>query len=188
MSVEILERRFTYTDYKELDVDDDFHYELLEGEFVKKQSASIAHQRTLRKLVDIVNAHVTQKKLGEVFFAPIDVFLDDESVLVPDLVFVSSAKASLVTGDGIMGVPDLMVEIISPSSIRRDRFQKFRLYKQFAVTEYWLIDPANQSIEIHHYDATEKDYDLFSFGVSKGEVRSKVLPELTITIEQIFGE
>jgi Uma2 family endonuclease len=188
MAVEILERRFTYTDYKELDVDDNLLYELLEGELVKKSAPSPQHQRVLRNTYDIVGPYVKAKKLGEVFFAPIDVFLDDESVPVPDLVFVSSAKASLVTADGIMGAPDLVVEIISPSSIRRDRFQKFRLYKQFAVTEYWLIDPANQSIEIHHYNVTEKDYDLFSFGVSKGEVRSKVLPELVIAVEQIFGE
>lgn len=142
----------------------------------------------MRTVNDIVWSHVKTQKLGEVFFAPIDVFLDDESVPVPDLVFVSNANKHLITNDGIMGAPDLVVEIISPSSIKRDRVQKLKLYKRFSIGEYWLIDPANESIEIYHYDAKEKDYDLFSFGVGSGAVNSKTLPDLVVAVEQIFGE
>ena len=183
---EVLEKRYTYADYRDLDVDDNFLYELLDGELVKKSAPSPNHQRVLRNVNDLMWSYVKKHKLGEIFFSPIDVFLDDENVPQPDLVFVAEAQKTRITNDGIMGAPNLVVEVISPSSINRDRFDKLKLYKRYAVAEYWIIDPANQSVEVYAYVAAEKDYDLHAFAVLTGEVTSKQIAGLTLNVTAIF--
>jgi Uma2 family endonuclease len=184
---EILEKRFTYEDYKALDVDDTYLYELINGELVKKAAPSPAHQRILKKLFLAMNKHVETAKSGELLFAPIDVFLDETNVPQPDLVFVSTAKNSLITDDGIMGIPDLVVEIISPSSFRRDRFDKFRLYKTYGIPEFWLIDPANRSVEVYTFSQAHHDYDLRDAFAETGLITSVALPEFKIEIAELFG-
>jgi len=176
----------------EFDDNDPFQYELLDGELVKKNAPTPWHQRLSRLLLRQIDTHVTEKQLGEVFYSPIDVFLNDYNAPQPDLVFVSEAKKNLVTNDGIMGVPDLVVEIISPSSIRRDRFDKRGIYERFAIPEYWIADPQNQEIEVYtlnstgHYEAlcVASAQDL-----SRGEgflLISKALPELQIDVRTLF--
>ncbi|MBC7893593.1 MAG: Uma2 family endonuclease [Sphingobacteriaceae bacterium] len=184
-ATELLEKLVTYAEYKVMDVDDTYFYELLDGELVQKSAPSPNHQRVLRELFLLVHAHVQEKKAGEVFFAPVDVFLNEYNAPQPDLVFVSKARESLITNDGIMGAPDLVVEIISSSSLRRGRFDKMRIFKRFALPEVWLIDPANRSVEV--YTLVETEYDLFAFAAETGEVTSKALPELKVNVMGLFG-
>jgi len=112
--------RLTYEDYCDLP-DDGLRYEILDGELEIRPSPNIDHQRVSRDLVRILQAHVEARGLGEVFDAPCDVLLAATTIVVPDLVFVSGARAALVTKRAIEGAPDLLVEILSPSSTRRDR-------------------------------------------------------------------
>lgn len=184
MDTLVLTQKYTYADYRELDVDDNLLYELLNGDLVKKSAPSPQHQRTVRKLTRQMENFIEGKSLGEVFFAPIDVFLDDYNVPQPDLIFISEAKKGIITQDGIMGVPDLVVEVISPSSWRRDRFEKMKLYKKYEVPEFWLIDPQNKSIEVFTY--ADNDFDVFSLGVETDEVQSKILEGFTIKVKTIF--
>lgn len=138
----------------------------------------------LSELNDTIKGHVRANDLGTVLFAPVDVFLNEYNAPQPDLVFVAKVREALITDDGIMGAPDLVAEIISPSSVRRDRYDKMRIFKRFALPEVWLIDPANRSVEVHVLTGTE--YDLFSFAVEAGEVRSKALPELKVDVAALF--
>jgi Uma2 family endonuclease len=78
--------------------------------------------------------------------APVDVVLDAHTIAVPDLVFVSSERSSIVRDHAIVGAPDLLVEILSPSTARRDRTVKLRLYARFAVAHYWIVDPAKREL------------------------------------------
>jgi len=181
---DILEKKFTYQDYKNLDVEDNFWYELLNGELVKKSSPSPLHQRVSRNLLVALNTFIVGKKLGEVFYSPIDVFLDDYNVPQPDLVFVSDARKEIISDDGILGIPDMVIEIISPSSFKRDRVDKMKLYKKHQIPEFWLIDPNNTSVEIYTFQ--ENDYDVFSLAVQSGTVQSKVLPEFTLEVSTLF--
>ena len=187
-------QRLTYREFREMEFGDNdtFQYELLDGEIVKKNAPTPWHQRLSRMLLLQLDNHVTEKKLGEVFYAPIDVFLNDYNAPQPDLVFVSEAKKGLITNDGIMGVPDLVIEIISPSSVKRDRFQKRTVYERFAVAEYWIADPQNQEIEVYTL-SVEGRYDLFCIAtvqdLARGEgfmLTSNVLPELKIDVRQLF--
>ena len=187
-------QQLTYREFREMEFDDNdtFQYELLDGELMKKNAPTPWHQRLSRMLLRQIDNHVTEKKLGEVFYSPIDVFLNDYNAPQPDLVFVSEAKKNLVTNDGIMGTPDLVVEIISPSSVKRDRFQKRSIYERFAVPEYWIADPQNQEIEVYTLSEGSR-YELFCIAtvqdLARGEgfiLTSSVLPELKIDVRQLF--
>ncbi len=184
MDTLVLEQKYTYADYRELDVDDNLLYELLNGDLVKKSAPSPQHQTVVVNLLFAIKSFINEKNKGRVFVAPIDVFLDDYNVPQPDLIFISEAKKGIITQDGIMGVPDLVVEVISPSSWRRDRFEKMKLYKKYEIPEFWLIDPQNQSIEVFTY--TDNDFDVFSLGVETDEIQSKVLEGFSIKVKTIF--
>jgi Uma2 family endonuclease len=187
-------QKMTYREFREMVFDDDdrFHYELLDGAIIRKSSPSPRHQRLSRLLLREIDNHVTEKKLGEVFYAPIDVFLDEYNAPQPDLVFVSTANQHLVTNDGIMGPPDLVIEIIWPSSIRIDRYQKRDVYERFSIPEYWIADPQNQLIEVYALGEGGR-YEPFSVAsaldVDEGTafpIHSKVLPDLQLDIRQLF--
>ena len=111
-------------------------------------SPNRAHQRIDAKLGWRLAQFVEERDLGEVFSAPFDVVLSDTNVVQPDLLFVSKEQAYIVTEDNIRGAPDLVVEIISPSTIERDRSLKRALYARYGVREYWLVDPDIRTVTV----------------------------------------
>ena len=86
--------------------------------------------------------------MGEVFGAPFDVVLSEFDVVEPDLLFISNARANVLTNKNVQGAPDLVVEVLSESTARVDRSIKLKLYRKFGVQEYWIIDPHGPSAEI----------------------------------------
>jgi Uma2 family endonuclease len=123
--------------------------------------------------------------LGKIFFAPYDIYLDEENFIQPDIIFVSAAKAHIIQKGCIEGIPDLVVEILSPGTYKIDRGDKFKLYQRLGVPEFWIVDPRSKTIEIHALN--EGFYDLISLGEEGGEVESKVLSGLKITVNEVFG-
>lgn len=140
------DRRLTYADYVALP-DDGHRYQLLDGELVMTPSPTAWHQAALRelefKLLGFIRAH----HLGEIFFAPLDVRLDDHNVVQPDLLFISKERAGILQGGRIIGAPDLCVEILSPGTERLDRLRKLELYARFQVPHYWIVDLEARAIE-----------------------------------------
>ncbi|HMO41545.1 MAG TPA: Uma2 family endonuclease [Saprospiraceae bacterium] len=181
-------QKVTYRAFREMDFPDTdtFLYELLNGVIVRKSAPHIIHQRILRKLVRRFEDFVLEAGAGEVFFAPVDVVLSNENAPQPDLVFVSQANAAIIDEEeGIInGVPDLVVEIISPSSVKRDRIEKMAMYEQFKIKEYWLVDPNNQSIEI--YTLKDDKYALHAFADATEKVQSVVLAGLEVDAAVVF--
>ena len=169
-------------DEKELS---EFIFELLDGEVVARNFPSASHQRILAELTWLMTNHVKANKLGEILFAPFGMVLDDFDDVQPDLMFVTSARQEIIQEDGIFGVPDLVVEIISPSSIKTDRGKKFKLYERMNLPEYWIIDINNKSIEV--YQRQESGYELVSFSTGQGEVESFVLAGLRIAVDGLFS-
>jgi Uma2 family endonuclease len=112
-------------------------------------SPGTSHQATLRNLIVILHHHAVTTGLGEVLPAPIDCILDVVTVVQPDIVFVDTARRSLVSERGIEGPPTLAVEILSPSSVGIDRRTKLRLYARYEVPHYWIVDPVAQTIEAY---------------------------------------
>lgn len=170
----------------EFDDNDPYIYELINGILMKKSAPQPRHQRISGNINDLMRQFVKKNALGEVFYAPIDVFLDDENVPQPDLVFVSNARASIVEDrEGILGVPDLIVEIISPSSMRLDRVVKKELYEAFAVPEYWLIDPKNDAIEVFSFQNGRYKSVAFANDLSE-KIASTVLAGFEVALSDIF--
>jgi Uma2 family endonuclease len=175
-------KRWTYQEYVELD--DDKRYEIIEGELLMSPAPNFQHQIISRDLGTILWGYVQQKDLGEVVFAPLDVILDEENVVEPDIVFIAKENLAIVHAKGIIGSPDVLIEILSPSSLYRDKYQKKELYERFKVKEYWIVDPANSTIEV--FVLQETGYTLFSFAAEKGKIQSKVIEGFEVEIAEIM--
>ena len=131
--------KLTYEDYASLP--DDERYELIDGELIPMPSPKWLHQLLQAKIFGPLFNFVYGGSWGDIVVAPMDVLLTPFDVVQPDLIFVSSARAHIITEDNIRGAPDLLIEILSPSTERRDRIVKRDLYARHGVGEYWLIDP-----------------------------------------------
>ena len=180
--------KLTVAEFHQMEFDDNDtdQYELLDGELVKKKAPAPRHQRLVRKLLMNLQLYVEQTKAGEMFVAPVDVFLDEFTAPQPDLVFVAQHQLDLITNDGIMGAPSLVVEIISPTSVYRDRVTKKALYERFGIQEYWLVDPADAYIEI--YALTSGQYTLLSAAsAAEGTLQSTLLPDLKLDMALLFA-
>ncbi len=139
--------KFTYEDYQH--TPEDKRYELLDGELIVVPAPNLEHQRIDARLGVLLYTFVEQRGLGEVFFASCDVVLSNTDVVQPDLLFVSNERAHLLLGgDNVLGAPDLVVEILSPSTAGRDRTLKRALYAKHGVKEYWLVDPDARTVTV----------------------------------------
>lgn len=131
--------KFTYEHYCQLPEGD--RYELIEGELLLTPSPTVRHQRVAATMQEALRTFVKANDLGSVFYAPLDVVLSDENVVQPDILFISKERDNIIKEENIQGPPDLVVEIISPSTAERDRSLKKALYGKFGVREYWIVDP-----------------------------------------------
>lgn len=176
--------KLTYSDYAA--IEDDIRYELINGELIMSPAPSIFHQRTNFKLAFILEKFIEDNSLGWLLEAPTDVILDEHNTVQPDILFISKDEFSKIQENAIYGAPDLIVEIISPSSMFADRYTKKELYERAGVKEYWLVDIANKSIEV--FENTDDKFNLFSYASEKGKVQSKFLAGFEVDIEKIIQE
>lgn len=174
----------TYEDYCALP-NDGRRYEILEGELFVTPSPSRAHQRVSANLFVILRAHVDERNLGELFYAPFDVILEKTSVVVPDLLFVSRARRGIVTDRGVEGAPDLIVEILSPGTARRDRLDKAQLFARHGVGHYWLVDPDARVLEAFELD--EGRYLRVAHLAENETFAPSLFPGLTISLSSLWG-
>lgn len=188
METVISNTKVSVTDFSKMqfDDDDDNYYEIIDGEMIRKSAPTPMHQEVSKNLLFILETYNRQYKRGNIFYAPVDVFLDEYNKPQPDLVFVSTEKKAIITNDCIMGVPDLVVEIISPTSVIRDRIEKKNLYERMSVQEFWLVDPQYEEIEI--YTLKNGHYELLSAATTReGELTSALFEGLTINLADIFS-
>jgi len=131
--------KFTYKDYKNLPESETKRYELIEGELITVPSPNFKHQSISGNLEFILRKFIQKKNLGTIIYAPFDVHLGD-NVIQPDILFVSRERSYIITEEKIKGAPDLVIEILSPATIQRDRTCKRTLYAQYGVQKYWIVD------------------------------------------------
>jgi Uma2 family endonuclease len=139
--------KLTFGQFRELPSDGK-RYELLYGKVHLIPTPSTRHQLTLMNLLQGLGPYVHQNHLGEVCTAPPDVRLGEETVLQPDLIFVSNARAEIIQENWIAGSPDLAVEVLSPSTAGHDRATKLPIYAEARVPEVWFIDPRAKTVEV----------------------------------------
>ncbi len=165
--------KFTYEDYQH--TPEDQRFELLDGELTMVPAPNLRHQRIGTRLGALLHAFVQERDLGEVFHAPCDVVLSNTDVVQPDLLFVSEERAHLLLGgDNVLGAPDLVVEILSPSTAGRDRTLKRALYAKHGVKEYWLVDPDARTVTVLRLGAGD-----FEVAAIYGEGQTMASPTLS---------
>ena len=138
--------KFTYEDY--VNTPEDKRYELLDGDLIMTPAPGELHQRVSILLGWRLVQFVTGHGLGRVYQAPFDVVLSNTDVVQPDLLFVSAKRAHVITPANVRGAPDLVVEILSPSTAERDRTLKRTLYARHGVSEYWIVDTEAGNITV----------------------------------------
>jgi Uma2 family endonuclease len=174
--------KFTYVDY--VNAPEDKRYELLDGDLVMTPAPGERHQSVSALLTSRLFQFVTENRLGRVYAAPFDVVLSNTDVVQPDLLFVSNERADVVTAANVQGAPDLVVEILSPSSVERDRTLKRRLYARHGVSEYWIVDTDARTATVLLLQDGE-----FEAAATYGEgetLISPMLPGLALNVVELF--
>src|SRR5690625_3267026 len=177
----IKEQPVTYDDYAQLP-DDGKRYELADGVLeLMTPAPTPKHQAVSSQILSILMGSCQSEYM--IFASPIDLILSDTEVRQPDLVMVQRSKIDIITRRGIEGIPDLVAEILSPHSIKRDKQSKLRTYAKYQIPEYWIVDPAHESLE--QYALSDSRYELLNV-FERGEiVQSDRLPCVSFTMGQI---
>jgi Uma2 family endonuclease len=195
------DHKFTYKEY--CSWPDDERWELIDGvAYDMSPAPSSKHQRISRILSTKIDNFLLDKKC-ELFIAPFDVLLpifpiEDENkintVVQPDIsVICDSTK---IVERGCLGAPDLIIEILSPSTSKKDLNEKFQLYENFGIKEYWVVDPGNKFIQVFHLQSEGKNSEKYDEGTlvppanwreDKNTVtESVVLKGLTVDVKELF--
>ncbi len=173
--------RLNYQDY--LLLPEDKRYEIIDGELFVVPAPNVRHQTLLVRLSAIL-LHAEARGLGKVLPAPCDVVLSDENVVQPDILFVTKERLGIVGEANIGGAPDLVVEILSPSSRRKDLEAKRKLYAGFGVREYWIVDPEAETVEALVWG--EQGYTSAGIYGRSDHLSSPLLPELNLGLVDLF--
>ena len=178
--------KLTYDDFL-LFPDDGKRHELIDGEHYVTPSPNLPHQRIIGRLYLMIATHLEAHPDGEVFLSPLDVVFTQFDVVEPDLLFVTEAKRSeILTKQNVRGVPDLVVEVGSPSTRKRDETLKRRLYQSQGVSEYWVVDPELETVRVYTRagDGYERPVELRR---EAGDVlATPLLPGLEMPLARIF--
>ncbi len=157
--------------------------ELIDGELFMSPAPKTRHQKTVGELFFALQSYVRSTASGEVFVAPFDVHLPTGDIVEPDIVFVAKPNLGIIQ-DWIRGAPDLLVEVLSPTSIERDRIIKHRLYAQNGVREYWIVDPEARAIEVFSLAGTL--YEPNGYVQADEVMESPLLPDLKFRVADLF--
>ncbi len=175
-------RLYTYEDY--LKIDDDNQYELIGGELILVPSPKAIHQIISIGLATTLWDYVQKNKLGRVMAAPMDVLLSETEKPQPDIFFISKERLNIIAENNIQGAPDLVVEILSPSTGKFDRVEKSKMYYKHGVKEYWIVDPDHKTVEV--FIPGEKNWNLFQSYDDDDILTSPLLQGLEIKLKDIL--
>ncbi len=143
-----------------------------------------SHQRVVLNIAIFLREHVRHHGLGKVYVAPFDVVLDEHDVLEPDILFVSQANAGIITTQNIKGAPDLLIEVLSPTSIERDTRDKRNIYARCGVKHYWMVDPAARTVT--ELTLVEKAYAVVKVTGGQEAFRPALFPGLDVPAAELW--
>jgi Uma2 family endonuclease len=159
-------------------------YQIIGGEIIMAPSATPFHQEILRSLIERLGAFVRSKRLGKLFVSPLDIRFNDSEVYQPDLAFFLQTKIQNIRKDRIDALPDLVVEVLSPSNAYYDLSHKKEVYATYGVAECWIIDPIEESIEIL---VNENGlYRTEALLRKPALLESGMFPEFSMKVEDVF--
>ena len=177
--------KLTYEDYVLLPEDGKRH-EIIDGVHFVTAAPFLRHQRIVVRLTIRLGGFLQEHRLGELLVAPTDVILSTHDIVQPDLLFVSNARAPILTEKNVQGAPDLVIEVISKGSRRLDEVLKRRAYERFGALEYWIFDPLRADTQVWE-QAAEGLRRRALLSAAAGEVlTTPLLPGLEIPLAEIF--
>jgi Uma2 family endonuclease len=179
-------KQYSVVDY--LSWEDDIRRELIDGAVKLMAGVNRFHSRVTSRLVKIYETIFETNDADYFLFqAPFDVFLSDDNIVQPDFGIV--CDLSKVADNGINGTPDFLVEILSPTSLKRDVHEKFVLYERFGVREYWIINPRERYINVFTLQSDGKYDDGTHYDINQdAEIQLSIIEGLTIKLSDIFKE
>jgi len=181
-------RPWTYADLVALP-EDQLRHELIDGEHVVTPSPGTVHQSILLNLVRLLLPYLDRVGLGRMLVAPFDVKLSMFTVFVPDLVYFTAERFGRVVNEKhATAAPDLVVEILSPGTRRRDKGRKRAVYDREGVREYWIVDPEARSSTILRRPRVDAGLtDVSTLTVAAGDIlESPLFPGLRIPLRDVF--
>ena len=175
--------RQTYKDY--CATPDDERYELINGRLMMGPAPNTKHQEILGRLHLELGGFNREHGLGKVYVAPYDVYLSDTNVVQPDLLFISRAREDIVTEQNVRGAPDLVIEVLSPSTAEKDLGEKHELYERHGVLEYWIVDPVAETVAVHRQRGGRLE---LAETLGRGEtLRTALLDGLEPKLDDVFA-
>jgi Uma2 family endonuclease len=178
---------WTYEDYRQLP-DDGQRYEVIRGHLYVSPAPTILHQRTVNRLSLVLNHFVLTHDLGEVLTAPVDILLPQgiSNPVQPDLVFFRAGNQPPADASNFRGVPDLVVEVLSPTTRRLDTHVKLPACRDAGVPEVWHADPQARTLVLYGLSEDRKSYIELARGGEGDIVASRLLPGLEVEVPRIF--
>ncbi len=179
-------KEWTYEEFMSLPEGGPFRYEIINGELCMTPSPNTRHQEISKNLLFEIESFLRKNPLGKVFCAPYDVVFSREllQVVEPDLLFVSTDHSSIITEKNVQGVPDLIIEILSPSTSTSDRRLKHSLYERFGVFEYWIVDPEAETVQV--FRLVDGRYPAPLESGKSDRLESPLFPGLSIPLFRLF--
>jgi len=181
-------KRWTYAEFARLPSEGSTRYEVIDDELFVTPAPGRRHQRISINLATALNTFVQDNHLGEVYHAPFDVLFAEGDYMEPDLLFVRKARLDVLSDRGVEGPPDLIVEIISPSTAERDRGLKLERYRLFGVAEYWVVDPDACALEVWDLAGGASDPVILTGGDRLTWRPEGTEPALEIDLEELLGD
>ena len=179
--------KLTYDDFV-LFPDDGLRHELIDGEHYVTPSPLLKHQKILANLHVLIGPWLRIRQIGEVYFAPVDVVLSPTDVVEPDLLYLSNERnAQVATDANVQGPPELVVEVGSPSTRKRDETIKRGLYERAGVSEYWVVDTELDVVRVYRRLNPDRFARPEEFSLEAGDVlTTSLLPGLELPLSEIF--
>ena len=176
--------KLTYADYVALP-DDGLRHEIIDGEHYVTPAPTTRHQRISRNLLYLIQSYLEAHPIGEIFYAPLDALLSEFDIVVPDLLYLSRERARFLTEKNLQGPPNLVIEILSPSTRSRDERLKRDLYERVGVEEYWLVDPLRDVVLVCRCE-TQRFAPPMPY--RRGDVlTTPLLPGLELSVDKVLG-
>jgi Uma2 family endonuclease len=168
--------------------DDGKRYEVIDGNLYATTAPDLDHQEPITHLIYLIQSHLNRLPRGtrgKLYTSPVGLILDEHNGLQPDLVYVSAARSSILTRRGIRGVPDLVVEVLSPGTEDVDRGVKMRRYAAAGIVHYWLVGPEPRAVEAYRLDESGEYRLAGTFG--PGTIfRPDLFPDLEIPLDELW--
>jgi Uma2 family endonuclease len=178
--------KFTYDDFLNFPNDGKRH-EIIDGEHYVTPSPNTKHQTVCTALTALLWTYLKQHPIGAVFVAPFDVIFSNLDVVEPDLLYISRERAAILTAKNVRGAPDLVVEILSPSTRKIDEVTKRKQYDHFGVLEYWVVDPDLDAIKVYRR-ADDRFVRVSELSAEAGDsLATPLLPGFSVTLTEIFA-